>query len=120
MFDEMSKWYDECESGALLFVRGRLQLYRPLALFREQLAATGVARAREVVRYLQRNELQVEPGRLRYFASQGTLDRWLKTASYRETLRLVLDLEPIEAILVNLPVEDRFTLRAYPVNPAQR
>ena len=111
MANDLSRWFDECEGGDALFVRGRLQQYSPLALFRKQLVASGVARAREVATYLERYNVQLGAKRGHYFVNQRAFCRWLMIASYRETMRLVLDVEPVEATLLTLADDDRFVLR---------
>ena len=111
MVDDLSNWFDECAEGARLHVHGRLHGYRCLALFREHLVESGVERAHEVAKYLQRYNVQLGTSRGHYFANKNAFNRWLMIASYRETLRLVLDVESVEVVLLEMVEKERFNLR---------
>lgn len=101
--DASDKWFDEWRADAVLHVKGRLQPFPVLRGFADRIAANAVARSREVAEYLRQYD--------DYFESSKPYGRWLRGLSYREALRLVLQPEPVEAILHSLAAPARWHLR---------
>jgi hypothetical protein len=101
--DALRSWFDSHAPEAVRVVVGRLARYPVLRVFADRTASQGVARAREVAVYLGQYA--------GYFAHQYEFQRWLRTVSYREALRLVLQPEPVELILEGLGSDSRRVLR---------
>lgn len=96
-------WFDEFAPEALRHVAGRIAQYPALQVFRNRIASLGVARAREIGEYLRQYD--------DYFAHKYEFGRWLRLVSYREALRLLLSLEPVELALRQMAPEVRRLLR---------
>ncbi len=96
-----AEWFGEYENDGILIVRNRLA-HVAIYPFREKIAFAGIARCREIANYL----CQFDD----YFASKLQFRRWLNTVAFRESLRLLLQLETIEAVLIGLSAEQRQAL----------
>ena len=96
-------WFLEYEADAVFIIQ-RNRLFHPaLRPFQEKAANAGVARAREIAKYLCQFD--------GYFASKLQFRKWLNNVSYREALRVLLHLEPVEAALEELPRDSRSLIR---------
>jgi hypothetical protein len=101
--DAFEAWSTACEPEAVRTVYGRLVQYPVLKVFADRTSRSGVARTREIGQYLRSSA--------GYFAHRPEFCRWFRIVSYREALRLVLSLEPVEMILEHLEGEARRLLR---------
>jgi hypothetical protein len=95
-------WFTEYEDDAVFIVKNRF-FHPALRLFREKVSRAGVARTREIASYLGQFE--------NYFPDKLPFRRWLNAVSYREALRVLLQLEPIEMALGDLPQDARALVR---------
>jgi len=99
----LESWWEHCEPEAVKTVWGRLKQYGSMDLFRERTVRTAVARARQIATYLAEHD--------DYFANSRQFCRWLCEVAYRESLRLLLPLEPIENALQKVSPEVRRLLK---------
>lgn len=95
-------WLNEFRDDACLFVENRLP-HPVLKPFRESLASSGVARAEVIANYLRRFD--------DYFCHKYDFARWYKLVSYREALRVIIEVESVEAPLSAMPAEPKSLMR---------
>jgi len=98
--DDAGAWDRMYEEDAVLYVRGKLTRFPVLLPFREHLAAQGVSHARAFAETYLRPHQQ-------YFANGREFRDWWRVRGCGEALRFVLNPEPCEMVLRQLPPQTR-------------
>lgn len=92
------QWFGKYEDLVRRWLEGRLFIYPVLTKLRDAAVAAGLVGTRAKSAAL--------PRRTDYFLGPHEYHRWLRVTGYRETLRVLLLLKPIEAIVAKVTSDE--------------